>query len=235
MQEDSTNALQAWWNGLDDEARIDWYRRNKRNPNNKRKQFNDQLYIEAERKLAPASEDALYDFIPLEEWQVREGSKGKTTEESTESFWAAVTEPGRRIKTFGAMWLVGVFKGVREAAGSAQEHVQELAARRHLDDSQDHEALRALREEATRAHAAWLLPTQDNIVVAERQETPEDFDERMLRPALDRSAPEGQLLANTQRNTYCEEHSNIVGMDLEERYVHEAQEAARLNNISQTA
>eukprot|EP00969_Alexandrium_andersonii_P036663 1607074-Alexandrium_andersonii.AAC.1 len=78
---------------------------------------------------------------------------GKTDKEATTSFYEALVTPGYKIKKYKGTWLVGVFKGLRAAAGHSNKQVEELQRIKRMGSSDDHEHGAALRSEAAAARA----------------------------------------------------------------------------------
>lgn len=174
-------------------------------------------------------EDAnIIDYIPYEEWELREMTKGKNREQARQSFYDALVTPGRRkIKVDGA-WLIGVWKGVRCSVGEADERSEEVVRGMSASSATDFQDAEALRQEAARERAAWLAELRDQQTDGQTPQGSVDVDDRLVEAAPAKEVPQGSLVRDMQRDFHMNQQRLGMQTEYEEQDTFQAMEAAKL-------
>eukprot|EP00959_Pyramimonas_sp_CCMP1952_P346992 7267497-Pyramimonas_sp.AAC.1 len=101
-------------------ARVDWHRRNKKiHAAGQKKAFDDGIYEEESSKAAFMNDTDLYDYLPQDEWVIREKQlqDGLTTRAAIALFEEKCGDPSTAKRKIRNRICLGVFKGARVGTG----------------------------------------------------------------------------------------------------------------------
>ena len=163
-----TNAqLRDWWKGLGKDNKQAWYRRNKRcyEPN-KRHAFDDAgLYTESHGSEKRHTADAVYNYVPMDDWIIREVLVGRVDgatpqeryEAGMEAFKRKMQIPGQAKKrgAHGEL-LIGIYAGEQERVGTKTHSGQEWKRHKTINDTVDNAAVAELSKKGEASSIAWL-------------------------------------------------------------------------------
>lgn len=159
----------AWWKSMSKEERTEWFKRNRQTYEPcKRKAFDEVgEYQEKDVKACVESDNEVYQFLPLDEWIVREkllgrvhGTEAEKAEQAKESFYAKVLDRSVKKRKVGDEWCIGVFRGVEERIGTEKRREQQYGRKKRITDTIDHDAAVELEKDGEKSCNRWLQERQ---------------------------------------------------------------------------
>ena len=158
--------LKAWWKSQDRNSRIEWFCKNKKTYEpNKRKAFDEPGHYEEESQMKGYSKkENMYDYLPRDTWLIRQmqlGLCGSGTLEQQRTIALAKYSEAVLDKTCPKLfenseWCIGVFSGIRKAAGSEESSAQAWKRTKTIGDAVDLSASLELAEKDMAMQKEWI-------------------------------------------------------------------------------
>lgn len=183
----------------------------------------------------------MYHFLPLDEWIIRERQLGNTgtgtideqRARAVASFQEKILDRNVKKKRIGDSWLVGVFKGVEERAGSETRRTQAFKRAKNINDTVDYDAAREVADESRSASAAWL--EEEKRVAAAHVQTSTadapDIPEGLARNPQVHAQHDSDFADEIKREVLMEMQRDAKLMAAEEADDFEAAQVAKLRKV----
>ena len=186
-------------------------------------------------------DDALYKYLPMDDWIIREGQKGQlgegTKAEQYEigkvKFWEALNQKATKKRKISDHWCIGHFGGGETRVGTSSKHEDSTQRTKAINDDVDLGDAKQMVEATRRRAVAWageaITELEDQVVTTDCNITD---DEVKIKKRF--SLPDaGEDVTDQVRAAVMAESARAAKVrDQEEADDHEAYEATRLKRSS---